>query len=187
MKFTIVNNHTIKLNDNDYIIVNGIQFGDINNFYPNIRSIEIHINDQLYTYFNDDRIKNIIKYYLHSRENVKLINLISNRINNKNWFECYSDESSGSMLGSQHAQIKPELLDEKTQFKITELYKTKTLLENEYKYENEFPTYPIWHINGKHKGHYKYCPLYCHYDIMLHILSLRFVEIKSQILTKFSF
>ena len=68
-----------------------------------------------------------------------------------------------------------------------ELYKTKTLLENECKYENEFPTYPIWHINGNHKTNADKCPLYCHYDIMLHILSLRFVEIKSQILTNLHF
>ena len=35
---------------------------------------------------------------------------------------------------------------------------------------------------GKHKTNADKCYLYCHYDIMLHILSLRFVEIKSQIL-----
>ena len=88
-------------------------------------------------------------------------------------------------------ELNLELLNEKSNIIIKELYKTKTLLENECKYENEFPTYPIWHINGKHKIHHKYCPLYCHYDIMLHILSLKFVEIKYQILnlsiTKFHF
>ena len=182
MKFIHIDNHRINFNEKDYIVVDGIQFGDINNFYPNIRSIKIHINNQIYTYSNDDTIKTIIKYYLQTRENVKLINLISNRIINKNWFECYLNESSRNVLGSQHVQIKPELLDEKSNIKITDLYTTKTLLENGCKYENEFPTYPIWHINGNHDTRAKYCQLYCHYDIMLHILSLRFVEIKSQIL-----
>lgn len=183
MNSEIIKNYRINLNEDDYIIFNGIKFeNDDTKIYPNIRSVEIYINDQVYTYFNDEVIQMKIKYYLQSQDNVKLINLISNRIINKNWFECYSDESSEIMLRSQHDQIKPELLDEKSHFIITELYKTKTLLENEYKYENEFPTYPIWHINGKHKTHADKCSLYCHYDIMLHILSLRFVEIKSQIL-----
>ena len=191
MKFVNIDRNRINFNEKDHIIVDGIQFVDTNNFYPNIRSIEIHINGQVYTYFNDERIKNIIKNYLHSQENIKLINLISNKINDKNCFECYSDESSWIVCGSKHDQIKPKLLDEKSNIIISELYKTKTLLENECKYENEFPVYPIWHINGKHKLNARYCPLYCHYDIMLHILSLRFAEIKYQILnlliTKFHF
>ena len=199
MRAKIVINYHIAINNNAYIIVNGIEFANsCSKIYPNIRSIEIHINDQVYTYYNDNELRTIIEYYLYSQENVKLINLISNRIINKNWFECYSDESSGNVLGSQDVQIKPELLDKKSNIKITELYKTKTLLENEVKYVNKFHTYPIWHINGKHenefpthpilninsqyKGKNRYCKLYCHYDIMLHILSLRFVEIKSQIL-----
>lgn len=183
MNFEIVKNYRINLNEKDYIIFNGIKFeNDDTKIYPNIRSIEIHINNQIYTYFNDVQIKSIIYNYLQPQSNVKLINLISNRTINKNWFECYLDEISKNILGSQDLQINPKLLDEKSNIKITELYKTKTLLENGYKYENEFPTYPIWHINGNHNTPSKYCPLYCHYDIMLHILSLRFVEIKSQIL-----
>lgn len=182
MNFENIKDYRINLDENDYIIVDGIQFGDMNNFYPNIRSIEIHINERVYTYFNDNNIKTTIKNYLQPQDNVKLINLISNRIINKNWFECYLNESSGNVLRSQHLQIKPELLDKDSHFKITELYKTKTLLENGYKYDTKFPTYPIWHINGDHDTPGKYCSLYCHYDIMLHILSIRFVEIKSQIL-----
>ena len=107
MNFKIVKNYRINLNENDYIIVDGIQIGDINNFYPNVRSIEIFINGQVYTYFNDDGIKNIIKYYLQSQNNIKLINLISNRINDKNWFECYLDESSGNVVESNDVRIKP--------------------------------------------------------------------------------
>lgn len=182
MNFEIIKNYRINLNEDNYVIFNGIKFeNDDTKIYPNIRSVEIHINNQNYTYSNDKSIKSIIKHYLQSQDNVKLVNLISNRINDKNWFECYL-ESLGNVPGSRHLQIKPELLDEKSIIKITELYKTKTLLENGYKYENEFPTYPIWHINGNHDAPAKYCQLYCHYDIMLHILSLRFVEIKSQIL-----
>lgn len=180
MNFEIVRNYRINLNEDNYVIFNCIKFeNDDTKIYPDVRSVEIYINDQIYTYFNDNEIKSVIYNYLHSQDNVGLINLISKRINDKNWFECYSNES---IVGSNDAQIKPELLDEKSNIKITELYKTKTLLENECKYENEFPTYPIWHINGKHKANADKCSLYCHYDIMLHILSLRFVEIKSQIL-----
>lgn len=315
MNFTHINNYRINLNTNDYIIVDGIQFENISNFYPNIRSIKAFINNQEYNY---NEFGENIKNYLKIQYNVNLINKISNRIINKNWFECYSDESqnimsrstydqiknellnenqnimsesthdqinvenlnnieqlsnvqnnnensesmirsdhaqinvenlentnestynrikikdSESMVGSDHAQIKTELLNENQnsmrrsshiqikaknlenieqlyndQIKIKDsknmvgsdhhqikkellneksdiirdkLYKTKTLLKNEFKYENEFPTYPIWHINGKHKIKSQYCPLYCHYDIMLHILSLKFVSIESQIL-----
>ena len=177
-------NYRINLNENDYIIFNCIKFeNNDSKIYPNIRSVEIHINNLAYSYSNDKSIKEIIKNYLQTQDNVNLINLISKKINDKNWFECYSGESSEIMLRSQHDQIKPELLDKDSRFIITELYKTNTLLENECKYENEFPTYPIWHINGKHKTKAKQCSLYCHYDIMLHILSIRFVEIKSQILS----
>ena len=183
MKFNYIYGHRIYLNENIYINVDGIQFENTNEFYPDIRSVEIYIDDQTYTYYNDDRIKIIIKNYLYSQDNVNLINLISNIIVNKNWFECYSDGSSGNVPGSRHLKIKPELLDEKSNIIVKELYKTNTLLENECKYENEFPMYPIWHINGKHKLNTRYCSLYCHYDIMLHILSIRFVEIKSQILS----
>lgn len=183
MNFEIIKNYRINLNESDYIIFNGIKFeNDDTKVYPNIRSVEIYINDQIYTYFNDNEIKSKIYNYLQSQDNIKLINLISNRIINKKWFECYLDKSSGNVLGSQDLQIKPELLDEKSNIKITELYETKTLLENGCKYEGEFPVYPVWHINGNHNTPAKYCSLYCHYDIMLHILSLRFVEIKSQIL-----
>lgn len=180
MNFEIIKNYRINLNEDNYVIFNGIKFeNDETKIYPNIRSVEIHINDQIYTYSNDKSIKTIIKNYLRTQDDVKLINLISKRINDKNWFECYLDES---MCGSTHAKIKPELLDEKSNIIIKELYETKTLLKNECKYENEFSVYPIWHINGNHKTNADKCPLYCHYDIMLHILSLRFVEIKSQIL-----
>lgn len=183
MNFEIVKNYRINLNESDYIIFNGIKFeNDETKIYPNIRSVEIYINNLAYSYSNDKSIKEIIKYYLRTQDNVELINLISKRINDKNWFECYSDGSSGNVCGSTHLQIKPELLDEKSNIKITELYETKTLLKNGYKYENEFLVYPVWHINGNHDTPAKYCSLYCHYDIMLHILSLRFVEIKSQIL-----
>lgn len=183
MNFEIIKNYRINLNKDNYIIFDCIKFeNDDTKIYPNIRSVEIYIDDQVYSYSNDKNIKSIIKYYLRTQDNVELINLISKRINDKNWFECYLDESSGNVCGSTHLQIKPELLDEKSNIKITELYETKTLLKNGYKYENEFSVYPIWHINGNHDAPAKYCQLYCHYDIMLHILSLRFVEIKSQIL-----
>lgn len=179
MKFAIVNNHIIKFNEEDYIIVNGIQFDDITTFYPNIRSIKIHINKQEYDY---SIIKEKCKNYLKSQYNVNMINRISNKINNKNWFECYINNEKTIILGPEQNKIEPELLNEKKEIIINKLYQTKTLLQNEFEYEHEFTVYPIWHINGNHKTKSKLCPLYCHYDIMLHIVSLQFVNIESQIL-----
>ena len=123
MNFEIVRNYRINLNEDNYVIFNCIKFeNDDTKIYPDVRSVEIYINDQIYTYFNDNEIKSVIYNYLHSQDNVGLINLISKRINDKNWFECYSNES---IVGSNDAQIKPELLDEKSNIKITELYKLK--------------------------------------------------------------
>ena len=120
---------------------------------------------------------------MHSQFNVNLINLVSRRELNKNWFECYVENiNSVIMLGSKHDQIQTELLDQQSNIIITELYKTKTLLTNEHKYETEFPEYPIWHINGKHKSKAQTCPLYCHYEIMMHVLSLKFESISEQIM-----
>lgn len=178
MKFTLVKDYQIKLNDVDYIVVDGIEFEN-HRFYPNLRSIRVRLNDQEYSY---NEICEDIRFYLQSQFNVNLINLVSRRELNKNWFECYGNDDFGSMLRSQHAQILINLLDSEGHIIITELYKTKTLLINEHKYETEFPEYPIWHINGNHKTNAKYCPLYCHYEIMMHILSLKFESISEQIM-----
>ena len=159
MKFTFETNHRIQLNNNDYIEVDGIKFEN-NKFYPNLRSIKVHLNNQKYSY---NEICDNINHYLRSQFNVNLINLVSRRELNRNWFECYENDNLNSMGGSTHAQIQSNLLDQQSNIIITELYKTKTLIINEHKYENEFPEYPIWHINGNHKSNAKYCPLYCHY------------------------
>lgn len=179
MKFIIVKSHQIKLNDVDRIIVDGIEFEN-HRFYPNLRSIRVQLNNQEYSY---NEICDDIKHYLRTQFNMNLINLVSKRELNKNWFECYVENDNLSSMGrSPHAQIQTNLLDNEGRIIITELYKTKTLLTNEHKYENEFPEYPIWHINGNHKTNAKYCPLYCHYEIMMHILSLKFESISEQIM-----
>ena len=45
---------------------------------------------------------------------------------------------------------------------------------------NEFNFYPVWYINGKQFS--KSCELYCHFNILIHLLSKVFIKFKSQLL-----
>ena len=48
---------------------------------------------------------------------------------------------------------------------------------------NDFTYFPIWYINGSNKANADYCELYCPLEVIIHILSKRFVQFKAKLLT----
>lgn len=42
---------------------------------------------------------------------------------------------------------------------------------------------PLWHINGSPQTNAKYCELFTTFEILIHILSKRFISFKSQLLS----
>ena len=153
MNFVHKNDYKISLNNNDYINVNGIEFEN-GSFYPNIRSIEICINDNKYGY-SDLNVKDYIKIQF----NVNLINLVSKRELNVNWFVCYTENlnnlnnlQNNSNIGrSSDDNFNIKLINKNGNVNLNQLYQTHKILTLEHKYTSSFPSYPIWHINGNHK------------------------------------
>ena len=47
----------------------------------------------------------------------------------------------------------------------------------------EFTYFPIWYINGARTSNAEYCELYCPLEVIVHILSKRFVQFKAKLLT----
>ena len=47
----------------------------------------------------------------------------------------------------------------------------------------EFTYFPIWYINGARTSNADYCELYCPLEVIVHILSKRFVQFKAKLLT----
>ena len=48
---------------------------------------------------------------------------------------------------------------------------------------DEFDYFPIWYINGARTSNADYCELYCPLEVIIHILSKRFVQFKAKLLT----
>ena len=48
---------------------------------------------------------------------------------------------------------------------------------------NDFDYFPIWYINGARTSNADYCELYCPLEVIIHILSKRFVQFKAKLLT----
>ena len=48
---------------------------------------------------------------------------------------------------------------------------------------DDFTYFPIWYINGARTSNADYCELYCPLEVIVHILSKRFVQFKAKLLT----
>ena len=48
---------------------------------------------------------------------------------------------------------------------------------------NDFDYFPIWYINGARTSNADYCELYCPLEVIIHILSKRFVQFKAKLLS----
>ena len=84
------------------------------------------------------------------------------------------------------SKINTELKDQKSGLIITsKLYeKLNSIIPKFQKINLDLLNFvPIWHINGSPQTNAKYCELFTTFEILIHILSKRFVTFKSEILS----
>ena len=84
------------------------------------------------------------------------------------------------------SKINSELKDQKSGLIITsKLYeKLNSIIPKFQKINLESLNFvPIWHINGSPQTNAKYCELFTTFEILIHILSKRFITFKSELLS----
>ena len=83
------------------------------------------------------------------------------------------------------SKIKSDIKDQKGMIIPSKLY--ENMYSNLPKFQklnpDEMKFVPIWYINGSPQTNAKYCELYTTFEILIHILSKRFITFKSQILS----
>lgn len=127
--------------------------------------------------FDVNYIQNDIMDYLRFQHNIEIINLISKRLYKSNWFDCYEESSHPTTVGCKN-KLKLNLISN-DHVLPNELYKTSSKLIVDTKYTS-FEYIPIWHYNGNRKS--KHTELYCHFEVLLHILSRKFARLDSKII-----
>ena len=128
--------------------------------------------------FDVNEIQNDIKEYVKYQHNIEMINVISKRLYNSNWFDCYEENSHGVHTPCKN-NFNQSLIGENNLILPNELYKTSSKLIVDTKYTS-FKYIPIWHYNGNRKS--KHTELYCHFEVLLHILSRKFARLDSKII-----
>lgn len=128
--------------------------------------------------FDVNYIQNDITNYLIYQHNIEIINLISQRLYKSNWFECYEKSLHPAAAGCEN-KLEESLIGDNDHVLPNELYKTSSKLIVDTKYTS-FKYIPIWHYNGNRKS--KHTELYCHFEVLLHILSRKFARLDSKIM-----
>ena len=178
----------------------------------NLRSIRGFIGEN-FDLSSDDQLKKIIHDYLTYSNNVELLNIYSRKYNGFNWFEIYNDiEFLIKQFENQHAVYtacsksdqNSELLEninnsekiDSTKISSEIKGKNNLLIPNKL-YENmnlSLPKFqkidlsackfiPIWYINGSRTSRAEFTELFTTFEILIHILSKRFISFKSQLLS----
>lgn len=129
--------------------------------------------------FDIHDIKKDITDYLTFQHNINIINLVSNRIYNSNWFECYEENSLPTNVGSKIENKFKSSLISNNRILPNELYRTSTKLIPDQEYTT-FSFIPIWHYNGNRNS--KHTELYCHFEVLLHILTRKFSRLDNKII-----
>ena len=141
------------------------------------------------------------------------MNIYSRKFNSFNWFNIYANqESSEKQVENKHSAIA-ECSKSNDYFELSDFIKFSNEIDdskinpdlknisghlNQSKlYENinsnipkfqkinldEINFVPIWYINGSPQTNAKYCELFTTFEILIHILSKRFITFKSKLLT----
>ena len=190
MEYQDLGDYQVQLNDSSIFKFNGFRLN--NELFADIRSISGKIGD---IEFNKEIFKDILDHFLRYSNNIELINILSRKLNKYNYFEVYNgkvpkleiddiigkDEPRSHDLGIYLASIKQNSKNNRHLIPTAVISHIHNGIEL-YKpldFEN-IDFYPIWYINGNKFS--SSCELYCHFSILIHILSKVFVEFKSQIL-----
>ena len=205
--------YTVQINKDNYFSVDSkiIEFrGEIVRIV-NLRSVSGIIGEKFD--ISDSKLKEIIRHYLIYSNNVELLNIYSRKLNEFNWFEIYSNSESSEKQAQNEqfgypnssktnekielseyikisdqideSKINSELKDSKNQLIPSKLYeKLNSIIPKFQKINLESLNFvPIWHINGSPQTNAKYCELFTTFEILIHILSKRFISFKSELLS----
>ena len=178
----------------------------------NLRSIKGFIGGESFD-LSDNQLKKLIMDYLTYSNNVELLNIYSRKFNGFNWFEIYNDVEflikqfendhpvyTGCSKTNENSELLENIKNSEKfdSSKISSDIKGKNnlLIPNKL-YENmnvNLPKFqklnlddmkfiPIWYINGSRTSRAEYTELFTTFEILIHILSKRFITFKSQLLS----
>ena len=188
--------YTVQLNKENYFSVQSklIEFGDETVRLVNLRSINGVIGEKFD--LSDPKLQEIIMKYLRRSNNIELINIYSRKYNKFNWFEIYNTDEIINQSANELTE-NIQLADKFDESKVKDELKNNSgdLIPNKL-YENinkSLPLFekididtckfiPIWYINGSPRVNAKYCELFTTFEILIHILSKRFISFKSILL-----
>ena len=205
--------YTVHIDNNNWFSVDSkvIEFEKQTVRLVNLRSIKGFIGESFD--LSDNKLKELIKRYLIYSSNVELLNIYSRKYNGHNWFEIYtSQENSEKQAENHHGVITPcskldqfyELSDyiqisnefDDSKF-MNNLKGSNGLLIPSKLYEkmnpqlpmfqkidiNSVKFIPLWYINSSLRSRAEFTELYTTFEILIHILSKRFITFKSELLS----
>ena len=166
-------------NETDKFTISGTRFNFNNNLVVlcNLKTISGSIDGEEFIYKTLSKDCQL-RYYLSQELNVKLVNKISNRINNKSCFKIV-ENSDGAAAPSEFSIKLDDIIDDQFKVDIDQLWTTSEL-EFCKVYDN-FPIVPIFHYNGNNKK--VKTPFLIELNIVIDILIQKFPKFKEQLLT----
>ena len=164
------------INDKDWFEFIGVRFEYNKKFITLglLKTIIGVIQNKKFTY--EDLNKELrLDLYLHDQEIIKFINEHSLRINNKNWFNCYIEDSHP--IGCESSTINHDLINE-TDGKIKTEELLKTCIIHPYTMINNYKFIPIYHCHGS--KHFS-TQIICIFEIITDLLSRKFPSLASDL------
>ena len=183
--------YQVKLGEIGYFEFDGFRLNKV--LFANIRSLNGKIGDVEFDY---SIIRKLIMDFLRNATNIELVNILSRELNGFDYFDIYEKSVNNELkienvlgenevpayAGSKYLRSitsksnnSPHLIPSEVISKINSnipLYRHFEI--------DQLTFYPIWYINGNRNN--GSCELFCHFNILIHLLSKIFVEFKSQIL-----
>lgn len=176
----------------------------------NLRSISGVIGEKFD--LSDSKLFDIIRNYLRLLNNIELINIYSRKFNKFNLFEIYDNSIiPENSLQNEHSpygecsksnenyklsdyikfsneidesKIKSDLKDKTNHIIPSKLYENLNPQIPKFKKIdlNSCGFIPLWYINGSQKSRAEFTELYTTFEILIHILSKRFITFKAELL-----
>ena len=170
---------TYKLSPNDSFSISCAKFDFEGNFTNEtlLKSIKGKINNEEFNFETLNKDLNI-NHWLQTKDNIKIINECSLKINNKRFFNVV-EELDGAAAPSNSSTILNSIINEHFKIDISQLLET-CIINSDNKQIN-FEYIPIYYYNG----HIKRCntPLLAEFNIVINILINKFPSFKNQLLT----
>ena len=154
--------------------------------FVNYRSLEVQFGDTVYRpKSNGVGLNKVlaeqIKKFLCDRSNVNHLNLISQVLNDWNYFEIYQEKEKNNM--AQLGHVKLELLDSRNEHLLSDqvLALVHEGIEMNCPIGSSIDYYPIWRMEGSKKN--SSCRHVIHFDLLVYILSNVFVQFRKEFMS----